>query len=82
MYFYHFFNLCLLGKDFVCNKMTLLFYDGASDFLLGLLFYDDASDLLGEIAVLRRCQANCFIFGRETQISPLVPRAEHGSTDW
>ena len=32
--FIDFINLCLLGKDFVCNKMTLAFYDGASDIFL------------------------------------------------
>ena len=31
-FFDHFLNICLLGADLVCNKMTLLFYDGASDF--------------------------------------------------
>ena len=31
-FFIIFLIICLLGKDFVCNKMTLLFYDGASDF--------------------------------------------------
>ena len=32
VFFINLLNLSMLGKDFVCNKMTLLFYDGASDF--------------------------------------------------
>ena len=77
-FFINFFNLCLLGADLVCNKMTLPFYDGASDIFLRYFNITMVPAIFfWEISILRWCQANFFDCLTKNTIAPTGMR--HGT---